>query len=409
MRLNRLSARAVAVATTAGMYADGGGLYLRVDGGSRAWVYRFKRAGRSRYMGLGPLSIVGLAEARQKAAEARRLVWEGKDPIAVRDAERAAQRVLEARAITFRQCAEGYIDAHRAGWRSAQHAAQWAASLETHVYPVLGELPVAAVDTGLVMRVLEAIWSSRPVTAGRLRGRIEAVLDWARTRGYCSNENPARWKGHLQYQLVAKRKLHQVKHLPALPYQEIGGFMVSLAAEQGGVSAPALQFLILTAARTGEVLGATWSEVDLAAGIWTIAGERMKGGKAHRVPLSDAALALLHAMNGVRISAYVFPGLRPGSPLGARALLDLLERMGRKDITAHGFRSTFRDWCAECTNYPREVCEMALAHAVGNQVEAAYRRGDLLEKRRQLMDEWACYCAIPPTKSGEIVPLRRAE
>jgi integrase len=387
------------------MYPDGGGLYLCVGSeNARSWIFRFARDGRTRYMGIGSLAAVSLSEARERAGEARRLLAGGQDPIAARDAQQAAARAQES--MSFQQCAEAYIAAHKDGWRSAKHTAQWSATLAAYAYPVIGDLPVAAVDVGLVLKVLEPIWKTRTETASRLRGRIESVLNWAKTRGYRSGENPAAWRGHLQNLLSAKRKIRQVRHLPALPYQEIGSFMAELRAEQG-VVARALEFLILCAARSGEVLGARWSEIDLATKTWTIPAERMKAGREHRVPLPAAGLAILVAMSAIRMNDYVFPGSRVGRPLSSKALLDLLERMDRKDITAHGFRSTFRDWCAEQTSFPREICEQALAHTVGSAVERAYRRGDLIDKRRQLMALWASYCATPSLR-GEVVPMRPA-
>jgi integrase len=294
--------------------------------------------------------------------------------------------------MTFRQCAEAYIADHRAGWRSASHASQWVNTLATYAYPVIGDLPVAAVDVGLVLKILQPIWQVKTETASRLRGRIESVLDWAAALGYRSGENPALWRGRIANLLTSKRKLRQVRHLPALPYGEIGAFMAALRAQEG-IAARALELLILTAARRSEVIGATWSEIDLPRGIWTLAAARMKGGRQHRVPLAPPAVAILEWMSAVRLSDFVFPGLRAGRPLDGRAMLDVVRRLGRKDITAHGFRSTFRSWAAEQTNYPREVCEMALAHAARDAVEVAYQRGDLLDKRRKLMEAWAGYCA----------------
>lgn len=387
------------------MYPDGGGLYLRVGGESaRSWVYRYARDGKTRYMGLGSVSAVGLAEARRKAGEARSLLAGGCDPIAARAAKMAAQRALAATSMSFRQCAEAYIATHKDGWRSSKHERQWSTTLAAYVYPVLGDLPVAAVDVGLVLRVLEPLWRVKTETASRLRGRLEAVLNWARTRGYRSGENPAAWRGHLQNLLPPRRKVRQVRHMPALPYQELGAFMAELQAEES-IAARALEFLILTATRTSETLGARWDEVDLEAGTWTVPAMRMKGGRQHRIPLSDAALAILRTMGEFRVNDFVFAGLRAGRPINSRSLLDLLERMGRKDITAHGFRSTFRDWCAEQTNYPREICEQALAHTVGSAVERAYQRGDVIDKRRRLMDDWAGYCArVQPT--GNVIAIR---
>jgi integrase len=341
---------------------------------------------------------MNLAEARQKAAEARRLRHEGVDPIEARKAVRTASLLAQAQGRTFDDCAAGYIEAHRAGWRNAKHAAQWKSTLDTYASPVLGKLPVQSVDTGLVLKVLEPIWKAKPETANRLRGRIEAVLDWATVRTYRTGENPARWRGHLDHLLPARNKVQRPEHHAALPYSEIGDFMAALR-QQAGTAARALELLILTAARTSEVIGARWSEIDTNRQLWTVPATRIKGAKEHRVPLSAAAIALLRAIKAdaekLPPSDFVFNGARWGKPLSNMAMLKLLARMKRNDLTAHGFRSTFRDWVAERTSYPREAAEMALAHVVSDKVEAAYRRGDLFEKRRRMMDEWARFSSIP--------------
>jgi integrase len=304
--------------------------------------------------------------------------------------------------MTFRECAEGYVAAHRSGWRSAQHAKQWTASLEDYVYPKFGSLPVQAIDLGLVLKAIEPIWKTRTETASRVRGRIESVLDWATVRGYRSGDNPARWRGHLESLLPGRSKVRRVEHHAALPYPEIGAFMAELRQQQG-VAARALEFAILAAARTGEVIGAKWEEINLADRLWTIPAERMKAGREHRVPLSDAAMAVIERMRG-NGSEYVFPGRRR-HPLSGAAMLMLLRRMGRGDLTVHGFRSSFRDWAAERTAFPAEIAEMALAHAVGSAVEQAYRRSDMFQKRRLLAEQWATFCNSPAT-SGEVVPIR---
>lgn len=387
------------------MHADGGGLYLQVTAsGARTWVYRFMLHGRAREMGLGPLHIVSLAEAREKARECRKLRHEGIDPIEARRARLSDERLAAATAMTFRECAEAYIAAHKAGWRNPKHAAQWPSTLETYVYTVCGSLPVQGVDVGLVMKVLEPIWQTKPETASRVRGRVETVLDWATARGYRKGENPARWRGHLDKLLPARAKVRKVEHHRALPYAEMGGFIADLR-EQEGVAARALEFLILTATRTGEVIGARWEEFDIGEKLWTVPGVRMKAGKEHRVPLSGRALAIMDEMKAARVNEheFVFPGGKPRKPLSNMAMLKVLQRMGRKDLTAHGFRSSFRDWAAERTGFPHEVAEMALAHAVGDKVEAAYRRGDLFQKRRQLMDAWAKHCEAQPR--GKVIPM----
>jgi len=387
--LNRLSTVKVARLNHKGMHADGGGLYLRIsESGTKGWIFRFGENSRLHDMGLGPAHTISLARARELARECRELRLQGIDPIAHRRASLAARRASEARAMTFKQCAEAYMASHEDAWRNARHREQWRRSLMMYVYPVFGELSVAAIDIGLVMKVIEPLWKTKTETGSRVRGRIESILDWARVRGFRSGENPARWRGHLDHLLPARSKLRRVKHFAALPYAEIGGFMAALR-QQTSMGARALEFTILAAARTGEIIGATWDEIDLAARTWTIPGSRMKGGKEHKVPLSAAATAVLKDMAAIRHSEFVFPGARGGRPLSAMAMAMSLRRMRRDDLTTHGFRSTFRDWASERTSFPREVAEMALAHAIPSAVEAAYRRGDLFEKRRRLMEAWA--------------------
>jgi integrase len=406
--IGKLSTTRLREATKRGLHGDGGGLFLQISkGGARSWVFRFKKAGRLRVMGLGPAHTISLAEARERARQCRVARIDGKDPIEERKAARSAARLDKAKAVTFRECAESYIASHRAGWRHPKSEAQWTASLGTYALPILGALPVAAIDTGLVMRVLEPIWAEKPETAGRVKGRIELILGWAATRGYRAGENPARWRGHLENLLPKKSKVARVEHHPAAHYGEIGAFITELR-QRDGIPARALEFLILTAARTGEVTGARWDEINLVDRVWVVPGSRMKGGREHRVPLSDAAMAVVEQMTKIRHGDLVFPGQVAGRPIANTAFLVLLRRMGLGDLTAHGFRSSFRDWCAERTAFPAEVAEMALAHAVGDKVEAAYRRGDLFEKRRQLADAWARFCDAPTVTGGEkVVALRR--
>jgi integrase len=390
--LNKLSAMKVGKLKRQGRHADGGGLYLQVGPtGGKSWLFRFTLAGKSREMGLGALDVITIPEAREKALEARRCLAAGKDPIDERDAEKARQKLAQSKGLTFAQCATAYIESHKAGWRNEKHAAQWTATIETYAGPVFGALPVAEVDLTLVSRVLDPIWRTKTETASRLRGRIESILDWAKVQGYREGENPARWKGNLDKVLPARSKVRKVVHHPALPYDDLAEFMKELRQREG-LSALALEFTILTAARTSETLKIKWTELDLNAGLWIVPAARMKADRDHRVPLSARAVAILRELAEVRMGEYVFPGQRRGQPLSNMALLKLLERMKRDDLTVHGFRSTFRDWAAECTDFPREVAEAALAHAVGDKVEAAYRRGDLFEKRRQLMEAWAAYC-----------------
>jgi integrase len=402
--VGKLNALDVSRANERGYYGDGGGLYLLVGPtGAKSWVFRFRDAGRLREMGLGPLHTIGLAEARGRAQNCRRERLDGRDPIEARRAERTAARLDAAKAMTFKQCGVAYIAAHEAGWRNPKHRAQWRSTLEAYVYPMFGDLPVKAVDVGLVMRAIEPIWTKKPETASRVRGRVESILDWATARGYRQGENPARWKGHLENLLPQKNKVRRVEHHAALPYPALAEFMAELR-QQEGIAARALEFAILTVARTGEVIGAKWSEIDLEARLWTVPAERMKAGREHRVPLNDPAVAILIAMREVWDGNFVFPGGKARRPLSNMAFLMLLRRMRRGDLTAHGFRSTFSDWCSERTNFPAEAREMALAHTVSDKVEAAYRRGDLFQKRRQVMDAWARYSNAPVINS-HVIPL----
>ncbi|MGH7088036.1 MAG: tyrosine-type recombinase/integrase, partial [Stellaceae bacterium] len=327
-----------------GMYHDGGGLYLQVGaGGAKSWIYRFMLDGRARAMGLGPAQSITLAEARKRAAECQRMRVDGIDPIEARGAQREHRKLEAAQALTFDACATAYIDAHKAGWQNAKHRDQWRNTLSTYAGPVFGALPVQAVEIGLVLKVLEPIWLTKPETASRLRGRIEAVLDWATVRGYRKGENPARWRGHLDKLLPARSKVRKVEHHPALSYAKLADFMLALRSHEG-VASLALEFLILTAARTGEVIGARWEEIDFAEHVWVVPAARMKARREHRVPLSGPAAAVLDRMGAIREAAFVFPGGKRGKPLSNMAMLKLLQRMGRADLTAHGFRSTFRDW-----------------------------------------------------------------
>jgi integrase len=394
-----------------GMYADGAGLYLRVTpDGAKSWVLRYMLDRRPRWMGLGPLSLYGLADARTRALDARRKRHDGIDPIEARRAERTRQRLDAAKAITFKQCAESYIASHRAGWRNEKHRYQWTATLEQFVYPTIGEFPVQAVDIGLVLKVLEPIWTTKPETASRVRQRIENILDSAKARGYRDGENPARWRGHLDKLLPARSRVREVEHLAALPYAELPVFLVNLRAREA-IAARALEFLILTAARTGEVIGARWSEIDLLDKTWTVPAGQMKARREHRVPLSPRALTILQEMQKARQgdgNAYVFPGPKRGRPLSNMAFLMLLRRMELDDLTVHGFRATFKTWASERTSVQNEIAEAALAHIVGDKVEQAYRRGDLFEKRRRLMQQWATFCTSTPVQKSQsnVTPLR---
>jgi integrase len=409
--IGKLTALKINKANRPGMYGDGGGLYLRVtDEGAKNWVFRFMLNGRARWMGMGPLHTVTLAEARKRAGDHRLRRHDGIDPIEARRVERQQARLDAAKAITFKECADNYIKAHRAGWRNGKHAGQWEATLATYAEPVIGKLSVQSIDTALVLKVLEPIWTTKPETAGRVRGRIEVILDWAKVRGYRAGENPARWRGHLDKLLPARGKVRRVEHHAALPYAELPGFLAALR-EQEGIAASALEFTILTAARTGETIGARWNELDLLAKTWTVPAARMKAHREHRVPLSARALAILEEMQAHRSAddGFVFPGGKPGKPLSNMAFLMLLRRMDRADLTAHGFRSSFRDWVAERTNFPPEVAEMALAHTVSDKTVAAYNRSDLFERRRRLMHEWATFCTTRPSqeRQSNVAPIRQ--
>ncbi len=401
--IGKLTTLKVSRVSDVGIYGDGGGLYLQVTSSSaKSWIFRYSRAGRAREMGLGSLSRVSLADARHAASECRKLLGRNVDPVDERNAQREREALEAAKAITFSEAAERYISAHSTKWRNEKHVAQWRSTLAAYAAPVFGNLPVQAVDTTLVLAALEPIWSGKQETANRLRGRIENVLDWATARGLREGANPARWKGHLKH-LLPTRPAIATKHHAAMPYGKLREFMAGLQ-NQAGISSRALEFTILTAARTGETIGARWSEIDLQTHVWTVPAARMKAGIEHRVPLSERVIAILAEMATVRVSDFLFPGGKHRQPLSNMAMAALLERMECGDVTVHGFRSSFRDWAAEQTSYPSDVVEKALAHAIRNEVEAAYRRGDLLEKRRQLMDAWANHC--DPHRTDNVVALK---
>jgi integrase len=395
-----------------GWHLDGMSLYLRVSRGAdgtlnRSWLFRYAAVGKAhdRWMGLGSYPDVSLKEAREAASAARQARRQGIDPIDSKRAAKVASDVATAKTVTFADMGKSYIASHSAGWRNARHAAQWTSTLSTYVYPVFGHLPVAEVDVDLVLKVLEPIWVTKPETASRVRGRIEAVLDAAKARGLFTKENPARLRGHLENLLPRRQKLDQAHHA-AMPFVDMPDFMARLA-EQEGNPARALAFTILTAARSGEALGARWSEIDLAAKTWTVPAERMKAGREHRVPLSAPAIAILERQYEIREGNLVFPGQRAGRRMAGNALLKLMARMGRDDLTTHGFRSSFRDFAAERTGVAREVAEGCLAHAIGSQVEAAYRRSDLFDKRWHLMDAWSTFCMTPISTGVVVMPFAR--
>jgi integrase len=388
------------------MLCDGDGLYLQVSRDPsdhshvrRSWVFRYERNGRRHDIGLGALRHLDLAEARKQARRKRQEILTGIDPYTAKQQlrrEELDRLAAQKRATTFRQCAEQCIASHEDAWKSSKHRAQWRTTLAQYAYPVLGDLAVDDITTAHVVKVLEPIWKEKPETANRVRGRIEKVLGWATVRGFRSGDNPARWKGHLAELFPSKGKLAKAKHLSALPFSEMPALMAELRTRDLR-SARALEFTILTAARTGEVIGATWNEINLIAKTWTIPASRMKAGKEHKVPLCDRAVEILRGLGKHGDRERVFA-------LSDTPMLELLKGM-RSGITVHGFRSTFRDWASERTSYPRGVAEAALAHAISNKVEAAYRRGDLLEKRRRLMNEWAAWCSRPVPTGATVTAI----
>jgi integrase len=413
--------KAVNAATESGHYADGltRGLYLQISPtGTKSWSFRYRDriTGKLREMGLGPLDVIGLEQARKKAIELRAIVQDDRDPIMERKAKRAALRIEHAKALTFDEVARACIDARRPGWTNPKHAEQWTSTLASYASPVFGKILVRDIDTGLVLKALEqemklkdgsrvSFWAAKNETANRVRARIEAVLAWATVRGYRTGDNPARWKGHLDQSLPKPSKVQAKEHHAALPYVDAYEFITALRAQEG-IAAMALEFTILSAARTGEVIGAKWDEFDIDTALWTIPGTRMKAKREHVVPLSPRAIEILTPLRSARTDDFVFPGGKAHKPLSNMAMAVLLKRMKRLDITVHGFRSTFRDWAGETTNFPREVAEHALAHQLADKAEAAYQRGTLLDKRRKLMEAWARYCATPKSNGAKVVNIR---
>lgn len=395
----KLNDRQVKAIKADGLHACGEGLYLQIKGVARAWIFRYQVAGKRRDMGLGSAAEVSLRNARDAVDAAKRLLRDGIDPVDARKAERPT-------IPTFGAFADELVDTLKAGFSNAKHVYQWEQTLgDAYCRPLRSKL-VSEIETADVLAVLNPVWQVKQETASRLRGRIEKVLDAAKAKGLRSGENPARWRGHLANLLPRRQKLLARGHMPALPFDDVPA-LVGRLREREAVTARALEFLILTAARAGEVFGATWSEIDTTAKLWTIPAERMKARKPHRVPLTARALAILDDAAKLRTTAdpaaFVFPGGLPGRPLSNTAFKQLLERMGETGFVPHGFRSSFRDWCGECTSFPREVAEAALAHIVGNAVEQAYRRGDALEKRRKLMEAWECFIEL---KAANVVTLK---
>lgn len=422
--MGRLTAKEVEKKTAPGLYGDGGGLTLQITkAGVKSWLYRYMIRGTAYGMGLGPVHTISLAEARQRAAEARKLVIDGVNPLEAKRQRQLEIELAKARLMTFDQCASAYIEAHRASWKNAKHADQWANTIATYVSPIIGQLPVEQVDTGLVVKVLaqpddkgQQFWRVKNETASRVRGRIESILGWATTSGFRVGDNPARWKGHLENLLANISKTSRIKNHPSLAWSRMGAFVHDLR-QRDGVAARAVEFAILTASRSGEVRGACWSEIDLDAKVWTIPASRMKAKREHEVPLSDAAVALIKSMPRIDGTDLIFPGTKRQA-LSDMSLTAVIRRMNGdppkwvdKDgstITVHGFRSTFRMWAAESTNYPREVAEHALAHQLPDAVERAYQRGTQFTKRAAMMNEWAKFCGTVRGEAGEVVPINRA-
>ncbi len=403
--VNQLTATKVQKIKAAGMYPDGAGLYLQVTGeGAKSWILRYSLRSKAREMGLGSLRKVSLADARRKAADCHKLLDEHVDPIEHRATVRAAAALANAKTITFKEAAKGYIAMRSRGLKNAKHAAQWGTTIATYAEPVLGKLPVRDIDVGLVHQVLEPIWTTKPETAGRVRGRIEKILGWAKVNNYREGENPARWRDNLDQLLPKLSEVRQVKHHPALPYAELPAFMEKLRQE-GGAAARALEFTILTAARTEEVILAHPAEINRRGKLWTAPAEHMKLKREHVVPLCDRAVQFLDEAS----KSYLFPSpSHPDKHLSNMAMLMVLDRMGYGHVTVHGFRSTFKDWTRDRTRFENYVSEAALAHASGDKIEAAYARSAVLEKRRKLMDAWAAFCASPPQADCDdvVVALR---
>ncbi|WP_341327481.1 integrase arm-type DNA-binding domain-containing protein [Methylotuvimicrobium sp. KM2] len=395
-----LSVKKINALNLPGYYSDGGNLYLQVSKAlTKSWLFIYKRSGKKREVGLGSYPLVSLAEAREKALEYRKLLVDGKDPLHER-------RTLDKpKIITFEECGRAYVEAHRAGWKNEKHANQWTNTLTTYAYTHIGAMPVGSIETKHIVRVLEPIWLTKNETASRLRGRIENILGFATVHGYRTGDNPARWRGHLDKLLSSPAKTKKVEHFKALMYRDAFGLVKALRAN-GSISALALEFLILTAARTNEVIGATWDEMHIDGRLWIIPGSRMKKEKEHRVPLSERAFQILMFMYETRQNNFIFPGRSRSGGLSNAAMDKLLQVTLGYDCTVHGMRSMFRDWAAETTNFPQELCEMALSHAIKNQAEAAYRRGDMIEKRRVLMQAWEDFISREPS-TGDIVDFRK--
>jgi integrase len=401
-KLNRLNALTVQRATKPGLLLDGGGLALQISkSGSKSWVFRYTLNKRTRMMGLGPITTVTLIEARDKAAEYRKQLQSGVDPLEAKNDRRQKKDLESLKLITFDECAHSYIESHKSGWKHQKHAVQWRASLKNYASPIIGHLPVQSIDTKLVMAVLQPIWHSKTETASRVRSRMELILAWAKVRGYRDGESPAQWRNHLDKLLPAPNKVSKPKHFAALDFNKINEFISSLR-KHNGVTPLALEFIILTASRSTEARLATWQEINFEESLWILPPIRMKAGVEHRVPLSHRAIEILKELKATSQNQYVFPNQTSGKPLSDMAILQLARRTGY-NVTVHGFRSAFRDWASEKTSHSSEVCEAALAHTNRNKTESAYRRGDLLLKRRALMNDWAKYCGAPTGNGASVI------
>lgn len=421
--MGKLTVKAVEKKTTPGLYGDGGGLTLQITkSGVKSWLYRFMIKGKAYGMGLGPVHTITLSEARERASAARKLLIDGVNPLEAKRQRQIDTEMAKARQMTFDQCASAYIDAHRSSWKNAKHADQWTNTIAAYVSPIIGSLPVDRIDTALVVKVLaqlddkgQQFWQTKNETANRVRGRIEAILGWATTSGFRSGDNPARWRGHLENLLATLSRSSRIKNHPSLAWERMGIFFEALRMRHG-VAPKAVEFAILTASRSGEVRGARWSEIDLTTKVWRIPSDRMKAKREHEVPLSDAAIQILKSLTKLDGVDLIFPGTK-GQQLSDMSLTAVIRRMNEgapiwtdtegRPITIHGFRSTFRMWAAECTNYPREVAEHALAHQLPDAVERAYQRGTQFAKRAAMMNEWAKFCGSVRRGSGEVLPMNR--
>jgi len=405
--INKLSAKKVEHLKERGWYADGNGLYLQVSpSGSKSWAYRYQSKGKEQWHGLGAYTKKNtLEKAREAAAECKQLRKEGIDPIEEKKRLQLAKDLKEVNTLTFKECAEQYIESHRNGWRNAKHASQWVNTLTTYAYPTIGHLPVQLIEVEQVLQIIEPIWYTKTETASRVRQRIENILDWATVRKYRKGDNPALWRGRLDKILPKRNKVQKPTHFSAMDYRELPEYF-RLLRTKNSIASKALAFTILTAARNGEARGITYSELKTADAIWIIPDTRMKAEREHRVPLTNEALKIIDEMeiHKKKSNDYVFTGMRAGKPISEAALLKLVKDT-HPELTVHGFRSSFRDWCAEQTNYPREVAEAALAHSLKDKTEAAYQRGDMLDKRRRLMESWADYCLYGKTSTGKVVSI----